>query len=99
MTTIRDFHHPILLVVFFVSMYHWRQCRQPIHDGRRRDRSLRLLLLPKTMLRRLIRRFSEEGGGREGQAQTNGGGCGDGGGISHKAVEEIELDIDSEEVR
>lgn len=47
------------------------------------------------MLRRLIHRFGEEGGGREGQASA--GVCADGG-ISQKVVEEIELDVDSEEV-
>ena len=55
------------------------------------------------MLRRLVRRFSEEGGGvREGPSSADagaGGASGDGGGgISQKVVEEIELDVDSEEV-
>lgn len=50
-------------------------------------------LLGKRMLRRLVHRFSEEGGGREGEANAEGY---TGGGISQKIVEEIELDVDSE---
>eukprot|EP00903_Cladosiphon_okamuranus_P008594 g8243.t1 len=52
------------------------------------------------MLRRLVRRFGEEGRGVEiqgqGKAQANAEGVG-GDGISQKVVEEIELDVDSEE--
>lgn len=66
---------------------------------RRATGSLRQL--PRTMLRRLVRRFSEEGGGlREGPTGVNGGaGGGGGGGISQKGVGEIDLDVGSEEVR
>lgn len=47
------------------------------------------------MLRRLVSRFSEEGGGKEGQTNAE---APAGGGISQKVVQEIELDVDSEEV-
>eukprot|EP00752_Nemacystus_decipiens_P004997 g4543.t3 len=56
------------------------------------------------MLRRLVRRFSEEGGGvGEGPTGVDGSAAaataagGGAGGISQKVVEEIELDVDSEE--